>query len=148
MWNKWQVWSSIWKCCPWKSIYVTLCMSEWVTLQKITQIWQRMGGILHLQLVEFIFKRLKTKKGSSIFSAYHCETPLTASLYPTLMFMTPPVFFCASHILAPRSLFACISVFKRPCRCMRTFRCFRLTDDKCSYRMITTKIKKIKTGSL
>ena len=45
--------------------------------------------------------------------------------------------------------FACVSVFKkkkmRPCRCVHTFfRCLRRTDDKCSYRMTTTEIKKNK----
>lgn len=74
------------------------------------------------------------------------SSPDVSPRLPSSVLSVLPLASSSSHSLPP---FACVSVFKkkktRPCRCVHTFfRCLRRTDDKCSYRMTTTEIKKNK----
>lgn len=102
------------------------------------------GSNRHLATVRIHYKKRiknRTVLAYSLLTIVELPKP---PFPPPLVLVAPPVFFCASYI-PPQLLFACVSVFKRPCRCVHSFRCLRHTDDKCSYRMMRTVIKEIKT---
>lgn len=86
-----------------------------------------MGVKLNLQLLEFI-KQKKTKNTQKkLFSHILCSPLWNSSALHLLLprCQLPLQCFSVLPILfLPQPLFACVSVFKRPCRCVHTFPMF------------------------
>ena len=158
------MWSFIWKHSSWESCHGNSgCVFEpawrFSSLQEAEVI--KNGSYPQLAAVRilffcFVFKKKKEPiktNSSSIFSAHVCEKyplchlPLLPPVvsYPLQCFSVLPLFQPPS---SPDLRFGCVSVFKRTCRCVCTLsNVWDILITKCSYRMMTTEIKKIKTGS-